>query len=439
MTIVFRIFLALSLIFSSVLPSLAQIDAVAEETAGPTDQETLLNRIIVLLKGAAQDRTGLEKDKVDALVADIEAIRDLSKIENPIEEQKTQLSALLKKVTPALASIATSYKNDTFSIVEGFSEGFTQAELDRIRKLCGGTFDAMLVAIQTDDQGAAQAKAVGAKAEECRLLLVDVRDAITKQLALLDKSHQELLTKQRELEKKYADAKTPEEKDLVLTELNENEAEIKQNEETKQQVQEVKGKVDWLAALAGIALFVAGAVVAVYGDPATGIELMIAGGTMAEAATSPKTEQKAVDVLTIKAEREGLEVDKTPDQAAADALLAEFQAKGLEPISGSTQGNYMVFLDPADKSWVVMQIDPRLIVVRIAPTKVQIQSNGPALAAMADLTEPRVLTVNPKGNVTLSFNAQLSGQDVSGGITEQGVGSQRYSLTLNSGFLPLPE
>ncbi|MCY1297110.1 hypothetical protein D9M70_465370 [compost metagenome] len=435
MIVAIRGLLAAIIIISQVSFSYAQSQDASEQPTTQTDQEVLINRIVVLLKGASQDRAGLEKGKLDALVADMEAIRNLSKFENPTDEQKAELSKLLEKVAPALASIAQSYKGDALSIAQGQIEGFTQTELDRIREICGGSFDDMLVAIQAPDQGVALAAKVGAKAEECRLLLVDARDAISKQLTLLDKSHQTLLEQHRRLEQKYADAKTPEEKEQALTELQEDEAKIKEIEEKKQQVQEVQGKVDWLAALAGIALFVVGVVVAVYGDPATGVKLMIAGGTMAEAATSPKGEQVTADVPTVRAEREGLEADKKPDQAATEALVAEFKSKGLEPISGSTEGNYVVFMDTSDKSWLVMQIDPRLIVLRIAPSKVQIQSNGPALSSMADLVEPKVMSVSPKGNVTLGFNAKLNGADVSGGITEEGVGSQKYSLTLNTGFL----
>ncbi|MER8973118.1 MULTISPECIES: hypothetical protein [unclassified Mesorhizobium] len=406
----------------------------AQDQAPPASEEAVaFSRLSALVLGAA-DRDGISEDDKAKLEADIAAIQEIYKKPERNEADKKTLRELLSRVTPHITSLVAAYKADTFTIGQGEIEGFTQAELEKIRSVCGGALEAVLKAVQSQDQGASFAEENGARAEECRLLVLNATEILNKQLAALSKAEQDIVTEINELERQYQVAETPEKKQEIRSKIQEKEAELKETREKKKRVEEVKGKVDWGKILAGVALFVAGVVVAVYGDPNTGVAMMTAGGKLAEEGGNPKTDKREVVDETVKKQREGLETGKPHDTAKAAPILDEYKAAGYEVLSASNAGNFMVFRDPSDKAWIVLQIDPRSQVERIAPAIATVQPSGPPLKGLEELTEIQVRTLDLANGVSLTFGAKLNGAPVSGGLVEQGVGSKNYSLTLDAEY-----
>jgi len=433
-----RIPMVCALTFGQTAPAFSQVQPRQEQNSNVSNRHVLLNWVTLLLKDASFQRTGLSKEKIDELITKIDEIKKLSELQNPTDKQKKDLKSLLDIISPALQSIAEAYKRDVLSIAQGDIAGFTEKELSRIRSLCGGNFDDMLKAIKSPDVGAAFALQIGGKADECRLLLVDASNSIARQLDQLNATHASLQRRKAELEERLAAAASPQEQEQLRKALQENEAEVIDVENRQQKIQKIKGEVDWLAVLSGIALFVAGAVVAVYGDPSTGIGLMIAGGKLAESASNPPSKDVPVDVVTVTKTRAGLEPGKEPDPAATKSLLDEYGSRGFEPISrDDNKGNFIVFLDKVDKSWLVMQISPRKLVVRISPASVQVQPNGRGLKTIADLSNIRASDIVVSGPFNIRFRAKITGgADLSGGISEIEIGKGKYSLALDDVFKP---
>jgi hypothetical protein len=439
--------------FALLLQPLAPLTASAQQTipsatdGKPIDaQGEAFGRLLTLLEFASPQRTNLTTGQIKELTDSIKRLRELYAIKSSSAAEKDEIKSLLKKIEPKLSLFANAYKVAADAISEGDVKGLTDKELARIKSLCGGTFDDALRALASGSSGGQELKqrliTTGGKAENCRLLLVDAYAALNTQLADINASRRVLEERRNALEQQIAAASSKEEQAKLRKELAENELEIKKVEEKEEKTRQAKAKIDWLNMLAGLAIFVGGIVAAAYGDEQTGVSMMIAGGKIMESETNKKPKTETYTETKSVPKREGLKADGNPSPENKSAVIKTFVDAGYVNItSPSSMGNFVVLRSADDGSWLVMQIEPRLLVVRITPSSVVAIADGAPkeFKSLNDLREPMAFELSVGDTqVGLKFNAKIDATAVSGGIVEQSPGSRRYNLAFDKAYKSAP-
>lgn len=434
-----KVVLFFALIAAQVTAPTAQ--TTSETAAAPSAQFESLTRLLSLLNSVDPALAGLSSAELDELETSINRLRELVVQGKLNETEATEQKQLLDGIAPQLRAVSEAYNDAVGTIAEGSVEGFSDRDLQRLKTLCGGSLEDAVAWLADTDFDVAKADTMVGKAEQCRLALIDAYDALNSLADRLDLRRAELEREQVRLEQELANATTPEERQKIQGQLDENEAAIQDVEERQSKVQEAKAKVDWLEALGGLALVVAGAVVAFYGDPNTGVALMVTGGKIMESELNPRTTQVPYDEVSVRQERTGLEADKAPDPTTSAATISDLTIQGYSNITvNNSVGNFIVVTSPDDGAWLVWQLDPKKLVVRIDPANVTVAPKDDKVPGLTSIASPQATKLAGTSPVVVNFvGVNTEGNNISGNISEGAIGSRKYTITLDTTFVaPAP-
>jgi hypothetical protein len=401
------------------------------DTSANSEKVELLNKLINALTSTNRDVAGLTTERLKNLTDWASRLRTLLVKKTLTPDEQKEIQTLISDLAPQLQQLIQKY-NDTVNALA------TQGDIpDAIAKQlvakCGPAYRDVLVLIRQNisKDGATRNTA---RLRECKALYDELTLQLDLEIATLETNAAKLEEERKDLERQIAEAKTPEERKELGKKLDDTEAKIKENEEKQKKTRKVRQDVNWGNVALGLLIFAVGVVLAVFGDEQDGIALMIAGGTMADDATKPKTKDEEYEEKTKKQVREGVEPKNTPSAEMAADLIKQLESQGLQNITQTSQrGNYVVMVDTADGTWFVYQVQPYLLVVRVASGSVQIRQNPRNLKALVDLKSPRATELR---DIDTVIKIRFSGSapdntPVTGGIAETAVGSRSYSMTVD--------
>ncbi|OSI79525.1 hypothetical protein BSZ22_01735 [Bradyrhizobium canariense] len=393
----------------------------------------LLNKLMNALRSNEEDLGKTTESEADLLQALITRLQELFAKASPSPAEKTEIQQKLAALNPKLEELARTYQTvvgqlATNSIVPD-SIG------KQLTSKCGTAYGETLRLIQEKKLGSD--KNASARLQECQAIYDLLVAQLNLQLATYNTTLTTLEAERRQLEAQLETA-TPEQRKDLQKKLDDNEAKAKEVQAQQKKTKEVKGKADWGKFALGALAFVVGVVLAIYGDEANGISFMIAGGKTMDEASNPKSKKEDYIVPAV-VKREGVNPQTKPGDGKANEVIAALTANGLKNItSGSPSGNFIVLNDPEANTWLVYQIEPKLLVARIAPNQVQVQANGKKVSALPDIKEPQATELKDVDTaIKIRFSAKTAdGAAITGGIAETGVVSRNYKVTVDDAPIP---